>query len=533
MRTCILLSLNGPRTIATHPRVCGLVKTKKVVGRTGYLWCSTEYNPTNVWNVKGDTGVVNNNNNNNNKNNSNVVRAVCALDEKKKLLWIEAYKDCLRHKLSSMECCEYRIYGEEDVLILAYEAYSFTYTPSISKCFCVTRPRLREVFAANFRDRIVHHWICIRLEPLFERLFVSEGNLSYNCRKGFGVLAAVNTVQRYMAEVSCNNTRQAYVLKLDLSGFFMSIDKLILWEMLRDFIDQNYFGDDKDVLLYLVEVTVKHCPQDLCQKVGDLGLFAKLLDNKTLFKALKHIGMPIGNLTSQLFANFYMHRFDQWINLIVLAMGGRYIRFVDDILIVIDNPKAGVKLIPMIRKYLWENLHLKLNRNKFYLQPYWHGVAFLGNIVKPNRIYANNTLVDHAYKRLHEAERLCKKVLAKPHFEDIDALRIKMMMGSLNSFMGFMTHANTYAIRRGYLREYPQLWQISYYKKRCLCFAIKRKYRIHYTINNHKNDNRAYRKYRYRQKIRSATVHDMLSYQWQEREWRKFFQNHHNVTRNP
>ena len=84
------------------------------------------------------------------------------------------------------------------------ECESYSYTPSTSICFCVTRPKLREIFAANFRDRIVQHWICMRIEPLFERRYAAMGDVTWNCRKGKGVRLAVNALRRDILEVSCN-----------------------------------------------------------------------------------------------------------------------------------------------------------------------------------------------------------------------------------------------------------------------------------------------------------------------------------------
>lgn len=531
MRTSILLSINGPRTIASYrPLVRGLVKTKTVVGNAD--WSSTEYNANNAWNVNGGSGVVNNNNNNNNKNNSNIVRPVCALNGEEKVSWIEAYRDCLRGKLSSKECCKYRIGGEEDVLRLALEAHNFTYKPSKSICFCVTRPKLREVFAADFRDRIVHHWICIRLEPLFEQRFVSQGDLSFNCRKGYGVLRAVETAKSHMMEVSANQTRPAYVMKLDLSGFFMSIDKEILWQMLSDFIEQNYFGNDKEILTYLAKTTVMHTPQTLCEKRGDAKLFDRLPANKTLFKAKATIGMPIGNLTSQLFANFYMNEFDNWLNGIMREMGGRYIRFVDDILMIGNDRKKMVKIIPIIRSRITKTLHLKMNDNKFYLQSIGHGVMFLGNVVRPDRIYSNNTLLNHISAKLQETDRYCQTIYQNKNILDSEAYELYKYFRSLNSFMGFMVHNNTFAIRRGYLRKCPYLWKIAYYKKRCDCFAIKRRYKIQTTIKFKRYENRTHYRNRNWEKVRPAFVRSSLLYRWQERAWREFIEKRNLTSRN-
>ena len=532
MRTSILLSINGPRTIAScRPLVRGLVKTKTVVGNAD--WSSTEYNANNAWNVNGGSGVVNNNNNNNNnKNSSNIVRPVCALNGEEKVSWIEAYRDCLRGKLSSKECCKYRIGGEEDVLRLALEAHNFTYTPSKSICFCVTRPKLREVFAADFRDRIVHHWICIRLEPLFEQRFVSQGDLSFNCRKGYGVLRAVETAKSHMMEVSANQTRPAYVMKLDLSGFFMSIDKEILWQMLSDFIEQNYFGNDKEILTYLAKTTVMHTPQILCEKRGDAKLFDRLPANKTLFKAKATIGMPIGNLTSQLFANFYMNEFDNWLNGIMREMGGRYIRFVDDILMIGNDRKKMVKIIPIIRSRITKTLHLKMNDNKFYLQSIGHGVMFLGNVVRPDRIYSNNILLNHMMTRLMLADRYCEILCQKDVVSDEEAFEMGKHIRSMNSLMGFMVHNNTFGIRRGYLRKYTYLWKVVYYKKRCNFFSIKRKYKIQTTIKFKRHGNKTHRRNKDWQKIRTTFIRNRLSYDWQERGWREFVEQRHITSRN-
>ena len=487
MKTSILYSLNGLFTTTVDRRIRGVVKNKIVESRTSNYWSSTEYSDTNCWNVNGGDGTVNNNN----KNNSNIVRAVCALSDADCLSWIEAYHDCIRHKLSSKECCEYRLAGEKDVLYLAYEATSLIYKPSISNCFCVTRPRLREVFAANFRDRIVHHWICLRLDPLFERRFIQCGNVSFNCRKGYGVLRAVKTVNQAFMTISDNYTKEAWVAKLDISGFFMSIDRNVLWKMLEKFVSEEYHGyngyDDKRVLLYLIKTIVKHSPQNLCRKKGDITLFDQLAPNKTLFKSKPMIGMPIGNLTSQLFANFYMSEFDEWVNNKVAEFNGSFVRFVDDMVIVGRDKKAILNLVMQIRKFLKERLHITLHSDKFYLQPISRGVCFIGHVIKPQRIYVNRTLVSHTSDRMHEMNLFCRKLVKKNYqLTDIDKYILTKFVYSLNSFMGFMVHAATYGIRRMYLRKYKYVWKFAYYD-RCRVIKIKRKYQFEVTPTKRKH----------------------------------------------
>lgn len=132
---------------------------------------------------------------------------------------------------------------------LVGEVYDGTYKPSEAFCFVVTRPRIREIFAAAFRDRIVQHWITIRLEPLLERRFLSQGDVSFNCRKGFGTLRAVQTAKEHIERVSERYKKEAWVAKIDISGFFMSIDKEILLSKLLPFLRENYQGNDLDTFL--------------------------------------------------------------------------------------------------------------------------------------------------------------------------------------------------------------------------------------------------------------------------------------------
>ena len=124
-------------------------------------WCSTEYNGNNSWNVNFGNG----NTNNNNKFNTNRVRPAVAYGEDFDRFvesLEEAFLDCLKGKMSSKQAIEYLQIANDDLIILAGEMWTMTYKPTTSTCFLVKYPKIREVFAANFRDRIVHHWICLR-----------------------------------------------------------------------------------------------------------------------------------------------------------------------------------------------------------------------------------------------------------------------------------------------------------------------------------------------------------------------------------
>jgi hypothetical protein len=169
----------------------------------------------------------NNGNSNNNKYNANVVRPAVAHPTK---AWLqlrkslqEAFEDCCRGKASSQQFQDYIPIANEDLDLLTTELIEGTYKPETSTCFLVRFPKLREVFAAAFRDRIIHHWICMRLVPHFEELNENIGNVTHNCRVGFGTKSAVDGVFQAIKEVTFDYGMEAYLFRGDLVGFFMSL----------------------------------------------------------------------------------------------------------------------------------------------------------------------------------------------------------------------------------------------------------------------------------------------------------------------
>lgn len=150
---------------------------------------------------------------------------------------------------------------EENLVKLWQDVNSKTYEIGQSICFIVTRPKLREVFAADFIDRIVHHVIMMRLEPLFEEVFIDD---AYNCRKNKGTLYGVKRLKEHIRVCSENYTKDCWIGKFDMQRFFMSIHKPTLFKMLKSFILENYKGADIDILLYLVKKVVLNKPHYNC-----------------------------------------------------------------------------------------------------------------------------------------------------------------------------------------------------------------------------------------------------------------------------
>lgn len=465
MRELISFSLNG---CATNVRTLVKNKTAHALSSSNH-WSVTENNSNNTWNVNFGSG----NTNNNNKYNSFVGRAVSALGEEELVSWIEASDDCCRNKKTSKQCTEYRIRMEEILPLLALSVKERTYQPQASECFVVKYPKLREIFAAHFLDRIVQHWITLRIEPLLEDLFVRTGDVSFNCRKGYGTLRAVNTFSTEALRVTDGWTKDAYIGKFDVRSFFMSIDKYRLWDMLENFISDNYHGADKETLLWLGEKTVKHRPQDNCIRKGDVSLWDKLPPHKSLFTM---DGMAIGNITSQLLANFYLNDYDTWAYTFCKERGGWYQRFVDDMVVILPNKEDVCLFRDKSIRILDGELGLKLHPDKVYIQHAKNGVKFIGSVVKPNRIYLSNRTVGRMYDVLQDMKNLCSKLDAK-NIRIKDSFELEHYVCACNSYMGFLKYNQSYALRRRIFGSLPHIWKYVYVTGKYNKVVLKKKYR--------------------------------------------------------
>jgi len=457
-------------------------------------WSSTENNRNNARNVNFNSG----NANNNNKYNGNVVRAVTAFDgivPAPFLLSVwEAYHDCLHGKMTSTQAIEYMTIAEKDIPCLARELWTGTYRPGTSTCFLVKYPKWREVFAANFRDRIIHHWVCLRLEPLFEERFISQGDLSFNCRKGYGTEKAVSHVREGMERVSCHYRKEAWVFKGDLVGFFMSIDKELLWYRLERFIARwrkryeregwqrvsfdilSRLGMTEmpemywDILTRTARVVVMHHPERDCLLNSPVSWWRHLTANKSLFTS--STGEPIGNLTTQLFANFLMSYFIAYVKFVFRGKNYCLAQFVDDFVLICDDLRFLVDSIPKLESFLEKSLHLKMHKDKRYMQPVKHGVLFVGTFIKPGRDYLSNRTL----ARMLERCTGFSKLFDEPDFNAFDLQHIEQV---LNSYLGFCKGRRTYSFRRGYIeRMGTEFWKYFYVRGSFKSVRLKQQYRL-------------------------------------------------------
>lgn len=299
-------------------------------------------------------------------------------------LWV-AYFDARQNKRNTMNALAFEQNLEHNMFVLYRELLERRYHLSPSICFILSKPVKREIFAAHFRDRIIHHYIIRKLMPLFENQFIYD---AYSCRVGKGTLFGINRLRHFMRSSTQNYTKKAYILKLDLSGFFMSINKRILWEMISRLILCKYSEYDRELLLYLTELVIMNNPTQECILKGHNRDWDGLPPNKSLFTAKSGCGLPIGNLTSQVFANYYLTPFDRFVKeTLKIKYYGRY---VDDFFIIHKNKKFLLSMIPYISRYLKNTVGVTLHPKKIYLQPCSRGVTYLGCHVKPWGVFCRN-----------------------------------------------------------------------------------------------------------------------------------------------
>lgn len=375
----------------------------------------------------------------------------------------KAYFDARSGKRNSVNQLRFELNLEENLVALYQEIKERRYQIGRSMCFMVTYPVKREVFAADFRDRIVHHLLFNYISPIFERTFIDD---CYACRKGKGTLYGINRLDKHIRSCSKNYTKDCYVLKLDLRGYFMNIDRKFLYDaILRTLHRYGYLeqpsgihwedSEEAELVAYLLPLIVFNDPTQNCVRRGKLSDWEGLPPSKSLFHSPPGCGLPIGNLTSQLFSNIYLTPFDQYVK---RTLGIKhYGRYVDDFFLVHEDKEQLKALIPVIRDYLWETLHVTLHPNKISLQHYKKGVEFLGGVVKPGRIYIQNRAKRKFASDIYYWDNYLGTDRAPP-----PSLLLEMR-SSINSYLGIMQHFCTMNIKKKILQKCPHIFRYGHF----------------------------------------------------------------------
>jgi retron-type reverse transcriptase len=340
----------------------------------------------------------------------------------------EAYYDCRRNKRNTTNAIAFEIHFEDEVRRLYDEIVTMTYRPGKSIAFIIHQPVMREIFAADFRDRVVHHFVINRLNPVFEKLFIHD---SYSCRQGKGTLFGIERMEHHLRSCSQNYTRDCYVLKLDIEGFFMHIKREILYAQVSSIVEKQYWKADKAILLYLFQQIIFQNPLQNCLIKGELSEWDKLPPSKSLFHMPPGYGLPIGNLTSQVFANVYLNDFDHYVKRVLKVR--YYGRYVDDFVLMNPSKEVLLQQREQIRAYLKAQLNLDVHPNKEYLQHYSKGFSFLGAYIKPFRKYVSHRAMRNLNILLHSTDWI-------EHYDFLTGSGAEKRNAQLTSYLGLMQH---------------------------------------------------------------------------------------------
>ena len=364
-----------------------------------------------------------------------------------------AYLDCRQNKRSKPDALRFEINSEENLRNLFEELLERTYHPSSCDCFVSTKPKLREIFASDFKDRIVHHLIVRYLEKIWEPVFIYD---SYASRKAKGIHLAAKRLQGFTRKVTNNNTVPAYYMHLDIRSFFMNINKDILFGLIA-----SRCRNPK--IIRLAGVVIYQDPTQNFNLKSPESLLSCIPPHKSLFHMPKNKGLPIGNLTSQFFANVYLNGLDQFVKHELKCRF--YMRYVDDFVLLDKNRASLVAWKEQIADYLKEKLQLDLNPSRCKIGPVSNGIDFLGYIVRPGYLLCRNRVVNNLKAKLRVFEQ--KLVTEEGAIRTIryDDGILSDLFACVNSYFAHFKHASTYNLISNIFENYPILKQFYEYSK--------------------------------------------------------------------
>ncbi len=292
---------------------------------------------------------------------------------------------------------------EDNIYSLFVDLKNKTYRHGKYESFFVNDPKRRHIHKAPVRDRVVHHLLYSYLYEMYDKTFIFD---SYSCRLNKGTHKGVRRLEKVIRIESKNFSRPCFTLQCDIQKFFSNVDHQILLKILAERIH------DKDILSLLSKVIESFATDSNHSK-----------------------GIPLGNLTSQVFANIYMNKLDQFTKHTLKIK--HHLRYADDFIIVLNDKVLLVQLLGKIEKFLEEELKLSLHPKKIILSSIYLGIDFLGYILLPYcilpRTKTKRRLVNRIRKRIQE-------------YKD-EQISYNTLYQSIQSYMGYLGHGDTYKLQ--------------------------------------------------------------------------------------
>ena len=376
------------------------------------LWLGNNYN----------NNLNANNNVNNNSSFFGIAWALSRLMKTYNNLWenlcsfenIElAFKKARKRKTKKAYVAKFEKNLNENLLKLRNELISLTYKPRSLKTFILRDPKTRKISKSHFRDRIVHHTLCNIIEPIFDKTFIYD---SYANRKSKGALKAIYRFDNFKIRATNNLKSNCYVFKADIKHYFDAVDHKILLDIIK-----RKIKDEK--VIWLIQL---------------------ILSNFNI--KVKDKGMPLGNLTSQFFANIYLNELDQFVKHELKAK--YYIRYVDDFIILNREKRLLEYYKDKISNFLKQGLLLELHPGKCKIILLKRGVNFLGF----REFYYHKLLRKSNIRKMRNKLKECKQLYSS------NKVSYDKIYNSLQSWLAYARYANTYKLRKSFANRLTDLF---------------------------------------------------------------------------
>jgi retron-type reverse transcriptase len=309
---------------------------------------------------------------------------------------LSAWKEFVRGKSNKKDVFEFSANLFVNIQRLHLDLKNKTYTHGPYHPFKINDPKPRDIHKATVRDRLLHHAVYRKLYPFFDGTFIAD---SYSCRNDKGTHRALNRFRDFARHASWGHSKTVWVLKCDVRKFFATIDHHILFNILHQYIP------DADAMNLIKEI---------------IGSF---------HSAKEGIGLPLGNLASQLFVNIYMNEFDQFMKHKIKST--YYIRYADDFVMLRQDRQWLEVILVKIKAFLEEKLKLTLHPNKISIKTFASGVDFLGWVHFPT----------HRVLRTTTKKRMLRNIKAKRDMGEQE--KYESMM---RSYKGMLSHGNGYKL---------------------------------------------------------------------------------------
>lgn len=301
-----------------------------------------------------------------------------------------SFQEFLRGKRRRKDVILFGLNLMDNIILLHFELLNKSYEHGSYLSFKINDPKPRDIHKASVRDRVLHHAVFRILYPYFEKKFIFD---SYSCQINKGTHKAIYRFRQLSRKVSANNTKTCWVLRCDIRKFFANIDHQVLKDILLRYIE------DEEILWLLGHVIDSFQTEEQ-----------------------REVGLPLGNVTSQLLINVYMNEFDQFMKRELKVK--YYIRYCDDFVILHQDKPYLENLMPQISEFLGSQLKLSLHKDKVFIKRLSNGIDFLGWVH-----FHHHRILRTATKR-----RMFKK------------LKENKTQETINSYLGLLKHGNTYKL---------------------------------------------------------------------------------------